>query len=598
PAQSAARARRRPAAGSEHVKHRRTRSGCYTCRNRRVKCDETHPVCDRCRKGNRECVYPEPSSGAKVSRSRTKSANSPDSGSSAEEAEGEGKSSLPPILDDDETGNEASSQQQDSRRTSHTAREQSDTPSLTHEKSPSPSTESSNSVIHQHSRPIASRTSSKQALRTSAVGRTWAELPSDVRFYLDFFRNNVSHHHYALKFDGADFMRTTFLDIAVHNDPLLYAVTGFAAYHHTLTKPDGRIQDFLKYYNKSVSLLRESLARNQRRTPATLLTILQLATFEEYLGDWVNLIGHQKAAYQIITELYTPETIMQNETLRRIITWYVRFDLFGGLLSGYETVLSRDWFVACNQYYVQQTRDRPRDLCSKFEERLSLCRLFATDVSVLFSRRAKGVMDDETFNSECEALERRFESWHEELDPALIDPSKRIMDFTGAPPPDPDDIVDPYKPNVMYGGDLFPMNITFIDYWAIFIMFKLQLAMAQRTMPDPELVKISYDICQMFEAVEKHPESPTGIVIEAQASLGIATLFLPKDQRHIMWCRRKFAKVEQLGYIYPETFRSRMSVTWNEDVSRWWLPDDEGYPGIIQAIRSFIEDRTIIPTEQ
>ena len=33
----AARVRRRPPPGSDHVKHRRTRSGCYTCRTRRVK---------------------------------------------------------------------------------------------------------------------------------------------------------------------------------------------------------------------------------------------------------------------------------------------------------------------------------------------------------------------------------------------------------------------------------------------------------------------------------------------------------------------------------------------------------------------------------
>lgn len=31
------RVRRRPPPGSDHVKHRRTRSGCYTCRSRRVK---------------------------------------------------------------------------------------------------------------------------------------------------------------------------------------------------------------------------------------------------------------------------------------------------------------------------------------------------------------------------------------------------------------------------------------------------------------------------------------------------------------------------------------------------------------------------------
>lgn len=110
--------------------------------------------------------------------------------------------------------------------------------------------------------------------------RTWAELPSDVRYYLDWFRNNITCHHYCLKYDGADFMRTTLLEIAVHNDHLLYAVVGFAAYHHTLARPNGRIADFLSYYNRSVQLLRMSLQRNQRRTPATLLTILQLATIE------------------------------------------------------------------------------------------------------------------------------------------------------------------------------------------------------------------------------------------------------------------------------------------------------------------------------
>ena len=37
PPQGPARPRRRHPPGAEHVKHRRTRSGCYTCRQRRVK---------------------------------------------------------------------------------------------------------------------------------------------------------------------------------------------------------------------------------------------------------------------------------------------------------------------------------------------------------------------------------------------------------------------------------------------------------------------------------------------------------------------------------------------------------------------------------
>jgi hypothetical protein len=59
--------RRKSAPGLDHIKHRRTRSGCFTCRNRRVKvsynpssslyvfqsmsdsmgqCDEARPICE------------------------------------------------------------------------------------------------------------------------------------------------------------------------------------------------------------------------------------------------------------------------------------------------------------------------------------------------------------------------------------------------------------------------------------------------------------------------------------------------------------------------------------------------------------------------
>ncbi|ODA78302.1 hypothetical protein RJ55_05683 [Drechmeria coniospora] len=34
---------------------RRTKTGCMTCRKRRIKCDEAHPTCNNCRKSKREC---------------------------------------------------------------------------------------------------------------------------------------------------------------------------------------------------------------------------------------------------------------------------------------------------------------------------------------------------------------------------------------------------------------------------------------------------------------------------------------------------------------------------------------------------------------
>ena len=40
-----------------------------------------------------------------------------------------------------------------------------------------------------------------------------------------------------------------------------------------------------------------------------------------------------------------------------------------------------------------------------------------------------------------------------------------------------------------------------------------------------------------------------------------------------------------------------MSEVWGEDVSHWWLPNDEGYPDIIRSIRDFIEYRARMPAD-
>ena len=35
-----------------------------------------------------------------------------------------------------------------------------------------------------------------------------------------------------------------------------------------------------------------------------------------------------------------------------------------------------------------------------------------------------------------------------------------------------------------------------------------------------------------------------------------------------------------------------MSDIWNVDVTNWWLPNNEGYPPMIRALRDFIDFRT------
>lgn len=108
----------------------------------------------------------------------------------------------------------------------------------------------------------------------------WSYLPRDLQFYLDYFVSNVTHHHYYFKTNTANFLHSAFLEAALRNKSLLYAVVGFSAFQHTLHNPVGKIQDFLQYYNKAVQLLLKTLKRGEGNTVDTMYSILQLATIE------------------------------------------------------------------------------------------------------------------------------------------------------------------------------------------------------------------------------------------------------------------------------------------------------------------------------
>lgn len=41
-----------------------------------------------------------------------------------------------------------------------------------------------------------------------------------------------------------------------------------------------------------------------------------------------------------------------------------------------------------------------------------------------------------------------------------------------------------------------------------------------------------------------------------------------------------------------------MSELWSEDVTHWWLPNEEGYPSTVKKIREFIEYRAAKPIDE
>jgi hypothetical protein len=245
--------------------------------------------------------------------------------------------------------------------------------------------------------------------------------------------------------------------------------------------------------------------------------------------------------------LYTPQTVNQNETLRRALQWYVRFDLFVGLQSGSEAMIGREWFEENHKYWGQQIKERPNDLAAKYEERFAYSRWMAEDCALLFSRKSKGQISDEAFAAEIPILAEKFATWESTIDPALVNPAFLATDFSDWPPRDPNDIVDPHDPKYFYIGDLWTTNYIFIDFWAICLMFKSLLALIEGKPPGVDIVQLAFKTAQVFEGCQYYPKAPAGAIIEAQASLALASLFLPRDEKTVMWCRHKFATIESVG---------------------------------------------------
>lgn len=106
----------------------------------------------------------------------------------------------------------------------------------------------------------------------------FSHLSGEIKFFLSFQRTKVTCHHYFLKADHCNFFQTTLLEEALKNEALMYAVVAFASFRYSVQHRTGAFQTFLEYYNIALGKLRESLT--QEPTLATLLTILQIASFE------------------------------------------------------------------------------------------------------------------------------------------------------------------------------------------------------------------------------------------------------------------------------------------------------------------------------
>lgn len=557
----------------DQKKHKRTRSGCFTCRSRRIKCDEVRPVCDRCRKGNRECIYPSPSKtgsrpGAKPKGSRTQSYES----DSSPQAEQDDVHVLPPIPDGDEGDEGSESRSVASSSKAHVPKRQSNPPSrgrkpkaapeVKEDSSPSSTESSKFESLSAHSAGLGHFT--PEALGFRVDNRQLPEdLPEDLRFYLAFHQESMNYHHYFQKHESESFVRRGIVDLALQYEPLLYAVVGFAAYHHSMETATGKLSTFLQYYNKALVLLRKSLSSGEKHSEATLITVLVLATFEvrtvrvhsllaaayqyqESIGDFVNLIDHHQAAHALVRELLTPESVNASTLHSVIFLWYARFDIVAGLLAGNETVLAREWYVGKETYDAQQAAMYPADVQKQLGWAMSIIRRSGLDMASLYAKLSRGLISTDEFVTENARLGQSMERV-EHIVRSYDRSEYTVTSYPNQKPLTGDDIVNPYLPGGLHCGPLWGVNFVWIDYLGTVTMFKYQSHTVLGHPPTSELESLAMEQCRLIETIERWPQRERGCIISFKNSLSMSSLFLPKDEKHTMWCRRKFALMEQNG---------------------------------------------------
>ncbi|KAG7131960.1 hypothetical protein HYQ45_009571 [Verticillium longisporum] len=491
-------------------------------------CDETRPICDRCRKGTRECLYPDPppAKGSPAPSTTSKDSGSikqqasPTSSHEAEDVDDDVSRStkLETIPDEDEDVNQipnfserptwsrATSTGTSINQISRATRQTSESPSADGNVS-SPSNSTRTSSTHTATTPLAV---DNPTLSTTSFP-DWTHLSPGVQRYMDYFYKHMDHHNYCIVHDGDNFFHGILPNFALQNEALLNAIVGFSAYLYSLEhNPNGKMWEFLQYYNRGVTLLLASLKRKEKPDIGTLLTILQLATIEEYLGDWINLMGHQRAACDIITRLFTPQTAMTPEE--------------------FETAHA-------------QTLQRLRD-------------------------------------------------WKVQQDAELEDPASLVTDFSWAPVPDEADIVSPFSPGMLYDHPKLSTTFLTVIWLSMIIMHQCQSPTSDRDRLYSELAGHAYHVCTIFELIHHWPNSPKGGLLPLEAPLAISALFVPQDAKHHVWFRRRFALMETKGYIHPVKVRSQMGVLFGApECERWWLPNDEGFSPLLQAIRNLADER-------
>lgn len=250
----------------------------------------------------------------------------------------------------------------------------------------------------------------------------------------------------------------------------------------------------------------------------------------------------------MLLELYSVDSIMGNEMQRAILSWYSHFDVSAGLMYRHETMLSPEWFMASENFHERQSKRYGGNMDYQIEYLIASYRVMVSDMTLLFAKVSRGDINIGDFMVDNIQVSTRIAAWKQHLDVLCTEARTTVGSFTIQTMPHREEIIDPHMPGGFYKEGLWTLNLLLMDGYAIDMVHRYHGALMLQQLPPPELAQLALETCSLFEALDSFwPDAPPGAVISAQAVIGIAASFLPKDDGYTMWCRRKLAKIESMG---------------------------------------------------
>ena len=231
---------------------------------------------------------------------------------------------------------------------------------------------------------------------------------------------------------------------------------------------------------------------------------------------------------------------------RMALAWYIRFDNFVSIMGGFPTTLSLDYVEGMIAYCQEQIAHTSDVINWKLAERTMRVRIISWRMSLLYARGSRGQISRADFTLEHNRITQMLVEWRENWDPELTDPRYLVNDF-GDVKVDPDNIVNPYEPGVIYREPLFSSTVANLEWHCLMITHRTLSMDTHREELFAELTKHAHSAFQHYEAVTVWPTAPLGLTTIIQAAIPMAAIYLPHDHRHHMWVRRKFALSEQRG---------------------------------------------------